>query len=563
MGWNQLGFPPYRQVGGHTAVMSGFILAMIIGQVELQPRMGDAISGLDAAYTARFEAGAQLYNTSLIAEDGLGPIFNKQSCANCHNNPVGGHGSQTVIRFGMEDKKEGFIELEEYGGSLLQVSGIDLACAEELPPMANIVADRLTIGMLGYGLVEAIADADLLALESSGPGVSGRANIVPLLEDPTTTRVGRFGWKSQLATILSFSGDAAREEMGLTNRLIPTENDPNGILPPAISECDTVPDPEDGPDAEGFHFIDRVSDFQRFLAAPPQTPRSGMRGEQLFNQVGCAQCHNASFTTANDPSLEPFLRNKTIRPYSNFLLHNMGLASDFIAQAGAGQYEMRTPPLWGLRTRRPMWHDGRISEGTFTDLITDAIAEHDALLSEGVASAQAYDALSAQDKTDVIAFLGSLGRAEFDMNADESVDLFDLPSVTGCFNGDGTDQYDADSPCAIADIDQDGDVDETDASWFAQALGAPFDTADCDGDGVLDIVAIASGSAADVDGDGVPDACSICPGDFDGDGAVTFPDLVRVLSAWGACAACPEDLDGNGVVGFPDLVLILSVWGGC
>ena len=543
--------------------MSGFVLALVIGQVELQPRMGDPISGLDAAYTARFEAGAQLYNTSLIAEDGLGPIFNKQSCANCHNNPVGGHGSQTVIRFGMEDKKEGFIELEEYGGSLLQVSGIDLACAEELPPMANIVADRLTIGMLGYGLVEAIADADLLALESSGPGVSGRANIVPLLEDPTTTRVGRFGWKSQLATILSFSGDAAREEMGLTNRLIPTENDPNGILPPAISECDTVPDPEDGPDAEGFHFIDRVSDFQRFLAAPPQTPRSGMRGEQLFNQVGCAQCHNPSFTTANDPSLEPFLRNKTIRPYSNFLLHNMGLASDFIAQAGAGQYEMRTPPLWGLRTRRPMWHDGRISEGTFTDLITDAIAEHNALLSEGVASAQAYDALSAQDKADVIAFLGSLGRAEFDMNGDESVDLFDLPSVTGCFNGDGTDQYDADSPCAVADIDQDGDVDETDANWFAQALGAPFDTADCDGDGVLDIVAIVSGSAADADGDGVPDACSICPGDFDGDGAVTFPDLVRVLSAWGACAACPEDLDGNGVVGFPDLVLILSVWGGC
>ena len=155
----------------------------------------------------------------------------------------------------------------------------------------------------------------------------------------------------------------------------------------------------------------------------------------------------------------------------NFLLHNMGLASDFIAQAGAGQYEMRTPPLWGLRTRRPMWHDGRISEGTFSDLVTDAIAEHNALLSEGVASAQAYDALPSQDKADVIAFLGSLGRAEFDMNGDESVDLFDLPSVTACFNGDGTDQYDADSPCAVADIDQDGDVDETDANWFAQALG--------------------------------------------------------------------------------------------
>ena len=175
-------------------------------------------------------------------------------------------------------------------------------------------------------------------------------------------------------------------------------------------------------------------------------------------------------------------------------------------------------------------------------MVTEAIAEHNALLSEGVASAQAYDALPSQDKADVIAFLGSLGRAEFDMNGDESVDLFDLPSVTACFNGDGTDQYDADSPCAVADIDQDGDVDATDAAWFAQALGAPFDTADCDGDGVLDIVAIASGNAADANGDGVPDACSACPGDLDGDGAVTFPDLVRVLSAWGACAACPEDL---------------------
>ena len=56
--------------------------------------------------------------------------------------------------------------------------------------------------------------------------------------------------RANLATVLFFSGDAAREEMGLTNRLIPAENDPNGILPPAISECDTVPDPEDGPDAD-------------------------------------------------------------------------------------------------------------------------------------------------------------------------------------------------------------------------------------------------------------------------------------------------------------------------
>ena len=194
-------------------------------------------------------------------------------------------------------------------------------------------------------------------------------------------------------------------------------------------------------------------------------------------------------------------------------------------------------------------------------MITDAIAEHNALLSEGVASAQAYDALSAQDKADVIAFLGSLGRAEFDMNGDESVDLFDLPSVTGCFNGDGTDQYDADSSCAIADIDQDGDVDATDAAWFARALGAPFDTADCDGDGVLDIVAIASGNAADANGDGVPMLAVFAPVTLTATGRSPSRFGPRALRL-GRCAYV-EDLDGNGVVGFPDLVLILSVWGGC
>ena len=160
------------------------------------------------------------------------------------------------------------------------------------------------------------------------------AHMVAALEDPmgAPLRVGRFGWKSQVATVLTFSADAALNEMGLTNRFLMDDNDPNGIDPPVLMDCDTVLDPEDTPDGQGFDFVDRVTHFQRFLAQPPQTPRSGMTGEGTFDSIGCADCHHTQFTTADDPSLEDALRDQTIQPYSDFLLHNMGTLGDGIVQ---------------------------------------------------------------------------------------------------------------------------------------------------------------------------------------------------------------------------------------
>ena len=239
-----------------------------------------------------------------------------------------------------------------FGGSLFQQQAIDEDCAEVVPPQANVTTLRVTNGMLGYGLVEAILDADILALESSPPGVSGRAHMVEAFEAPGVPRVGRFGWKAQVPTLLTFSADAALNEIGLTNRFLMTENDPNGINPPTLAECDTVADPEDGPDGNGDHFIDRVALFQRLLAQPPQTPKNGMTGETIFNTIGCADCHHPSYVTSNDMAVPEVLRGQAIRPYSDFLLHDMGLAADFIPDGAATDREIKTPPLWGRARAR-------------------------------------------------------------------------------------------------------------------------------------------------------------------------------------------------------------------
>ena len=440
-----------------------------VGNVELQPLAGQPLPGLSPQELTRFDLGRQAFNSAFDAASGLGPVFNQISCGNCHNNPTGGPGSILVTRFGFnDDKGGGFDALAGLGGSLRQEDAISPVCVENVPPEANIVAQRLTTSTLGLGLIESIPDPDLESRELNPPGtVTGRVHWVEALENPGTPRAGRMGWKSQVATALTFSADAALNEIGITNRLVPEENAPNGDLG-LLASCDTVQDPEDGPDGQGFDFIDRVTDFQRFLAAPPQTPRSGMLGELYFSITGCADCHTPSLTTSDDAALEPALRSKSIRPYSDFLLHDMGAAADFIEQGDAGATEIRTTPLWGLRTRDPLWHDGRIAGGTLENRLLAAIAEHDALGSEASVSAQNFAGLPQFLKDALIAFLDSLGRAEFDHDGDGDRDQADYLALLNCFSGPGF-FYGPDDACAIFDVDLDGDVDADDQALFVVA----------------------------------------------------------------------------------------------
>ena len=471
--------------------------------IPLQPRAGDPLPDLTPEQLARFLDGQAGFSQDFQEADGLGPVFNQSSCASCHNSPLGGSGSQFVVRAGVQDKG-GFDSLEEYGGSLFQKLAIDDDCLETVPEELSgiIITQRVTPGMLGYGLVEAIPDADIIALADNQPaGLNGRAHMVEALEAPGVPRVGRFGWKGVLPTLLSFTADASMQEMGITNRFLPVDNDPNGIFPPELAACDTVADPEDdGPVGEAF--IDLVADFQRYLAPPPQTPKSGMTGETIFMNIGCGDCHVPQFVTGSAP--EAALSGKPIRAYSDFLLHDMGLLGDGIENGDATGREFRTTPLMGLILHNPMLHDGSASGGTFANRVTQAINAHNATLSTAQASAQAYNVLPPGDKDLVIQFLGSLGRAEFDFDGDQQIDQNDWLEFNSCYSGPGS-FYTPDDFCAIADIDQDGDVDDDDFDRFLVAYDGPF--VDCNNNAALDFVEIIEGTGPDADNDGDLDHC--------------------------------------------------------
>jgi CxxC motif-containing protein (DUF1111 family) len=469
----------------------------------LQARIGDPLKGLTVQQLARFTAGQNAFERVFAPVDGLGPIFNQNSCGQCHNDgAIGGAGATSVVRFGQVNKA-GFDPLETLGGSLLQSQAISDECAEIVPEEANITALRITPPVFGAGLVETVPDSAILEYFNNPPaGVGGMVHMVPAFEDSggAPLRVGRFGWKSQVATVLTFSADATLNEMGITNRFLPIENAPNGDLD-LLAQCDAVADPEDGPDVDGLDFIDRVTDFQRFTAQPPQTPKSGMTGEGVFQSIGCASCHRPQFVTGTAP--ETVLSGRTIRPYSDFLLHDMGTLGDGIKQGDIPGTHMRTAPLWGLRVRDPLLHDGSVAGGTFEERIRLAIASHGSSGSQATSAAQAFLSVPLTDQLALIAFLDSLGKSEFDADGDDVIDESDFVAFLGCYSALTT--YTPDDACAVSDIAQDGDVDDEDYALFLQAFDGPLP--DCDGNGEMDFNELIDGVGADCNANGILDAC--------------------------------------------------------
>jgi CxxC motif-containing protein (DUF1111 family) len=358
------------------------------------------LAGLTADQLAAFKDGQDDFLDRETPATGLGPIFNRESCATCHSGPtVGGSSDITATRFGRVTNGV-FDPLASLGGSLLQERAISPEGREKIPSQANVTAKRQTTALFGFGLIEAIPDATILKGVRTKPvdGVLGKASMV---QDVATgkTLVGRFGWKAQQATLLAFAGDAYLNEMGITNRLFPTENAPNGntVL---LAKLDKVKDPEDQPDPDtGKAGIDVLADFMRFLAPPPTQPLSPSNafGAKFFLDVGCANCHTPSMTTGPNPVAA--LNSKTVRLYSDLLLHDMGNLGDGIVQGAAGAREMRTAPLWGVGASAPYLHDGRAKT------LDDAIRAHDG---EGKVSRDKYLKLRPDQQKLLIEFLKSI-----------------------------------------------------------------------------------------------------------------------------------------------------------
>jgi Di-haem oxidoreductase, putative peroxidase len=167
--------------------------------------------------------------------NGLGPLFNATSCAQCHQNNVTGAASQiTELRVGHHDANGNFVNptvlindgaASVTGRSIVNDRAICDQAQEHVPDTETIQARRAVLNTLGDGFVEAVADQTLIAIASSqaaqsGGRIHGEMVEVPVLESPGATQIGRFGWKDQQPTLLSFSADAYLNEMGVTSRLV-------------------------------------------------------------------------------------------------------------------------------------------------------------------------------------------------------------------------------------------------------------------------------------------------------------------------------------------------------
>jgi len=402
-----------------TAVLF-FVLPFVLAAAATQQQFTEAPTGFDdmtngAVDLGSFTAAENVFvEVEQITPDGLGPVYNAQSCRECHQNVVTGGPSQvSELRAGHQDAKGNFV-----GATLTMRDGSTLGprslinqraiCTDAqgyVPERENIRAARMSVSILGDGFVEAVPDDELKGIaakqaQATNGRIHGEWVEVPVLEGGTLA-VGRFGWKDQHASLLSFAGDAYVNEMGITNRLFSAESttlcNPAGIAEPNDQNND----------------IDNFAKFMRATKAPPRdqalaSSPDAMAGAAQFDKIGCTMCHVATLTTAppgttingSTFTLPDALGNKKFHPYSDFLLHDIG-TGDGIVQTGGQEtaQKIRTVPLWGTRIRPEKMHDG--ASYTFED----AIRRH---RGEAEETSERFRFLTPQQRNQLLIFLRSL-----------------------------------------------------------------------------------------------------------------------------------------------------------
>ena len=425
--------------------------ALTLALVSVTAQFPDAPTGFDDKTNGivddqTHQADQMKFDEVEQLSDGLGPLYNAQSCRECHQSPVSGAASQvTELRVGYQGPDGRFhtpdIPIAHgteviTGRSLVSDRAIcpnaafaDKEIQERVPENETIRTLRLSLSLLGDGFVEAVADQTLVDLskqqcKSSHGKICGQILYVPIVEAPGQMGVGRFGWKDQHASLLSFASDAYLNEMGITNRLQPNE---------VTNLCNSTSEPNDKPGADGLSDIDRFARFIRATKAPARDSQlansaTAKKGLGLFDKIGCATCHVETLTTApagtkingGTFTIPGALGSLTLHPYGDFLMHDVG-TGDGILQATREHYgqrvfqqmsgylskqdfessrnKIRTAPLWGVRLRPRLMHDG----ASLT--LLEAITRH---RGEATHVIQQFEKLKRPDQDAVVEFLKSL-----------------------------------------------------------------------------------------------------------------------------------------------------------
>jgi CxxC motif-containing protein (DUF1111 family) len=356
---------------------------------------------------ATYDLDRDVFERIWSMAEGLGPVYNARGCVECHQNPVSAGISQvTNLRAGHFN---GFSFVDHPGGSLISDRATNAAIQERLLGGNEVRSFRTSLNTLGDGFVECINSNTLLAISNGQPAnMRGQLISVPVSEASNALRTGRFGWKDQHASLLSFTVDQLLNQIGITSPLQPVENTSIGRFVGFGSGFDPVPDPED----DGGTAL-AIVEYLRSTKVPPRDGAlaatvDAQVGAQLFNAIGCAICHVRTITTAatgtiingGQLTVPAALGNKIIHPLSDFLLHDVGTGDGIVQNGGQStRNKMRTPALWGLRTRVRLMHDGN------TVNRNEAILRH-AGEASGVISN--YNVLSSTQKNQLITFLNSL-----------------------------------------------------------------------------------------------------------------------------------------------------------
>ncbi|GAB2182165.1 di-heme oxidoredictase family protein [Denitratisoma sp. agr-D3] len=409
------------------------------------------LPGLSEQDRELFFHGRSLFRQSWVvapsaesAVDGLGPLYNRLACASCHQknsrgtapeqpgermqsmlvrlsipgrNAHGGPKPHPV--YGDQLNEEGIPGVTGEGRAVLhwryrtvrlkdgervqlrypKLEFRELAYGSLAGAQTSV---RISPAVFGLGLLESVSAETLqsLAGESKADGVKGRVNRVWDAAQKATT-AGRFGLKANAPNLRQQSAGAFIGDLGITSPLFPDENCGKGQ-----SACHSAP--SGGHPELSAEQLDAVEFYLAHLAVPARRDRDVpqvQRGEALFALIGCALCHRPSLATSDHPKF-PLLSRRTIAPYTDLLIHDMGSRlADHRPDYQAGGRDWRTPPLWGIGlvpriNEQPRYlHDGRART------VQEAILWHNG---EGSMARRRYAALSREERQALLAFIASL-----------------------------------------------------------------------------------------------------------------------------------------------------------
>ncbi len=414
------------------------------------PGAGTPIKNLSTLEAKYFNDGLASFVKIDGTPDGLGPRFNLNQCAGCHVQPAAGGTSPTVNPqfavsklLGAKNKVPLYISptgpVTEARFKFQAVGAADhsnvpdggvhslfvIAGRSDAPGCSITQEDfdgqyrngnisrRIPTPVFGAGLIENIPDGTILANQAANAsakaalGISGRPNRSG--NDGTITR---FGWKAQNKSLLMFAGEAYNVEIGVSNDLFPQKRDekPGCQFTHTPNDSITASNNTD-PEADD---IELFANFMNFLDQPvasttvPGGAASITKGKAEFTAVGCAMCHQPSFTTSSIAQ-SPALTNIKAKLFSDLLVHHMGprLADDITHGLAKGD-EFRTAPLWGVGQRVFFLHDGRTKD------LVQAILHHASAGNQQYGPSEAnaviakFSELPETDKQDLLNFLRSL-----------------------------------------------------------------------------------------------------------------------------------------------------------